>query len=257
MNVSKVVDTELMTTMTGTPFYVAPEVWKSQPYDFKSDIWSLGVILYELAALTQPFYATNIPSLYNLIQKGKYERIPKEYSDDLAKLIDMWLTVKLIKRPSSKELLKKKVLRENVEDEDLDSGPHYASGKLMATIKPSANINIIKNRLPTPKYRSWERIPIIEETKQNKMYMTPNLSAGKLSSPWAKKSPKSKFKSPASKKTSSKSPVRLPKIKKNAVVKKNIKSTRAKYLSPGGVRHNVTAGQKSHIKTKPGSKEKK
>jgi hypothetical protein len=50
--------------------------------------------------------------------------------------------------------LKKKVLRENVEDEDLDTGPHYASGKLMATIKPSANINIIKNRLPTPKYRS-------------------------------------------------------------------------------------------------------
>lgn len=88
MNVSKVVNTGLMTTMTGTPYYTAPEVWKGDSYDFKSDIWSIGVILYELAALEPPFNSNTVPGLYNKVLKGKYERIPKNYSDDLAKFID-------------------------------------------------------------------------------------------------------------------------------------------------------------------------
>lgn len=32
----------------GTPFYLAPEIWDDQPYSMKSDMWALGVVLYEL-----------------------------------------------------------------------------------------------------------------------------------------------------------------------------------------------------------------
>jgi NIMA (never in mitosis gene a)-related kinase 1/4/5 len=43
MNVSRLADTQgLNYTQTGTPYYACPEVWKDKPYDFKSDIWSLG-----------------------------------------------------------------------------------------------------------------------------------------------------------------------------------------------------------------------
>jgi len=42
-------------TQCGTPFYLSPELAKAQPYDYKSDIWSLGVVLYELCALERPF----------------------------------------------------------------------------------------------------------------------------------------------------------------------------------------------------------
>ena len=55
MNVSKVTETGLCMTQTGTPYYASPEVWKDQPYDEKSDIWSLGCVLYELITLKPPF----------------------------------------------------------------------------------------------------------------------------------------------------------------------------------------------------------
>jgi NIMA (never in mitosis gene a)-related kinase len=39
----------------GTPFYLAPELWQDKPCSKKSDIWALGVILYEMCALQVPF----------------------------------------------------------------------------------------------------------------------------------------------------------------------------------------------------------
>lgn len=35
-------------TMVGTPYYLAPELLENKPYSFKGDVWSLGVILYEV-----------------------------------------------------------------------------------------------------------------------------------------------------------------------------------------------------------------
>ena len=51
LNVSKVLKKGLAYTQTGTPYYASPEVWQDLPYDMKSDIWSLGCVIYEMAAL--------------------------------------------------------------------------------------------------------------------------------------------------------------------------------------------------------------
>ena len=51
LNVSKVLKKGLAYTQTGTPYYASPEVWQDLPYDMKSDMWSLGCVIYEMAAL--------------------------------------------------------------------------------------------------------------------------------------------------------------------------------------------------------------
>lgn len=63
LNVSKVAKVGLLQTQTGTPYYASPEVWKDKPYDNKSDIWSLGCVLYEMITLLPPFRATSMQAL--------------------------------------------------------------------------------------------------------------------------------------------------------------------------------------------------
>ena len=60
MNVSKISERGLCMTQTGTPYYASPEVWKDKPYDSKSDIWSLGCVLYEMITLKPPFRAEDM-----------------------------------------------------------------------------------------------------------------------------------------------------------------------------------------------------
>ena len=48
---NKVAKRGLCMTQTGTPYYASPEVWRDMPYDAKSDMWSLGCVIYEMVAL--------------------------------------------------------------------------------------------------------------------------------------------------------------------------------------------------------------
>jgi len=64
LNVSKVAKKGLLHTQTGTPYYASPEVWKYRPYDNRSDVWSLGCVLYEMIMLNPPFRAANMNGLY-------------------------------------------------------------------------------------------------------------------------------------------------------------------------------------------------
>lgn len=68
MNVSKVSKGKFLFTQTGTPYYASPEVWRDEPYDHKSDIWSLGCLIYELCALVPPFRGKDMQALYAKVQ---------------------------------------------------------------------------------------------------------------------------------------------------------------------------------------------
>lgn len=93
MNVSKVAKKGMLYTQTGTPYYASPEVWKDQPYDSKSDIWSLGCVLYESVALKPPFRADDMAGLYKRVTKGIYPRIPNHFSKDLNNTIKALISV--------------------------------------------------------------------------------------------------------------------------------------------------------------------
>ena len=62
-------------------------------YDAKSDVWSLGCILYELCTLRPPFSADSHMELVNSVTSGHLPRIPANYSDDLFTLISALLQV--------------------------------------------------------------------------------------------------------------------------------------------------------------------
>jgi NIMA (never in mitosis gene a)-related kinase len=59
-------------SMVGTPYYLSPEIIEGKPYSFKSDIWSLGIMLYEICALKPPFEGMNMHFLAMNIVRGKF-----------------------------------------------------------------------------------------------------------------------------------------------------------------------------------------
>jgi NIMA (never in mitosis gene a)-related kinase len=105
MNVSKVAKKGLLYTQTGTPYYASPEVWMDKPYDSKSDIWSCGCVIYELATLKPPFRAPDMDGLYQRVIKGKYNKLPSHFSVDLNTILTMMLQVKPSSRPSCGKFL--------------------------------------------------------------------------------------------------------------------------------------------------------
>lgn len=101
LNVSKVLKKDLAETQTGTPYYASPEVWNDKPYGAKSDIWSLGCVIYEMAALAPPFVAPNLGGLFKKITTGYFPRIPTSYSKELQMIISSLLQTNPKNRPST------------------------------------------------------------------------------------------------------------------------------------------------------------
>ena len=107
----KVLTPNSLTTQCGTPGYVAPEILEGIAYDTKSDMWSLGVIIYILLGGYPPFIEQNQRELFRKIRKGNYE-FHEEYwgsvSADAKDLISCLLTVQPAKRLSADQALKHK-----------------------------------------------------------------------------------------------------------------------------------------------------
>uniref|UniRef100_A0A5F8H104 Serine/threonine-protein kinase Nek3 n=1 Tax=Monodelphis domestica TaxID=13616 RepID=A0A5F8H104_MONDO len=92
-------------TYVGTPYYVPPEIWENMPYNNKSDIWSLGCILYELCTLKHPFQANSWKNLILKICKGSYNPLPSHYSYELRYLIKQMFKRDPTSRPSATTIL--------------------------------------------------------------------------------------------------------------------------------------------------------
>jgi serine/threonine protein kinase len=78
-------------TFVGTPYYMSPEQVTEATYDIKSDIWSLGCLVYEICSLSPPFDASSQQQLSAKIMQGYYYRIPSVYSEDLVRVIKSML----------------------------------------------------------------------------------------------------------------------------------------------------------------------
>ncbi|NXH37937.1 NEK2 kinase, partial [Dicaeum eximium] len=110
-------DTSFATTFVGTPYYMSPEQMNYLSYNEKSDIWSLGCIVYELCALSPPFTAYNQKELAEKIREGRVRRIPYRYSDALNDLLKEMLNVKDYCRPSVEDILRHPLIEDLVTEE--------------------------------------------------------------------------------------------------------------------------------------------
>lgn len=110
-------DMSFAKTFVGTPYYMSPEQMNRMSYNEKSDIWSLGCLLYELCALMPPFTAFNQKELAGKIREGKFRRIPYRYSDELNDIITRMLNLKDYQRPSVEEILESPLIADRVAEE--------------------------------------------------------------------------------------------------------------------------------------------
>ncbi|KAG8758566.1 G2-specific serine/threonine protein kinase [Ceratobasidium sp. 428] len=93
-------------TYVGTPYYMSPELINEKQYDTKSDIWSLGCLIYELCAQNPPFHeAKTHQELALSIRQGRIPPLPRGYSSALSNVIKSMLNINPAMRPSAQQLL--------------------------------------------------------------------------------------------------------------------------------------------------------
>ena len=93
----------------GTPLYMAPEVINNIGYDFKSDNWSLGCVVYELVTLKSPFQTDEKISMMDLFKKintGQYPHITNERYGLASKIVDSLLRVNPEERSDLTDIIK-------------------------------------------------------------------------------------------------------------------------------------------------------
>ena len=108
---------ELITVKLGTPLYMSPIILNKEfiPYDEKTDIWSLGIICYELLTGKHPFNSFGIPELIEKINKGDYN-IPITLSLEALSFINSMLKYDEKDRISYDELKDHEFLKKSVKE---------------------------------------------------------------------------------------------------------------------------------------------
>eukprot|EP01062_Namystynia_karyoxenos_P056775 TRINITY_DN476_c0_g3_i1.p1 TRINITY_DN476_c0_g3~~TRINITY_DN476_c0_g3_i1.p1 ORF type:complete len:519 (+),score=145.39 TRINITY_DN476_c0_g3_i1:77-1633(+) len=91
-------------TFCGTPYYLAPELWKNKKYGKKADVWSLGVILFEMVALRRPFEADSMKALMKVVLDQPPADLPTQVGAGMRHTIALMLAKDATKRPTTRDL---------------------------------------------------------------------------------------------------------------------------------------------------------
>ena len=99
-------------TLVTAPCNMSPEMVRGEAYNGKADIWALGCLVFEIAALRPPYQFASLPQLYDLIVERPPPELPLRYANHLAPIYRKMMRKAPAQRPSAAELLQEEVFVE-------------------------------------------------------------------------------------------------------------------------------------------------
>lgn len=111
----------------GTPLYLSPELVAGQPYSQTTDVWSLGVVLYELLSLQPPFNGACLQDVISAVLRGQYSPIPRFRPAEFEALVAELLTREPHRRPKTTKLVERLARQGKVRSSPSQSTPSPGS----------------------------------------------------------------------------------------------------------------------------------
>ncbi|XP_046733291.1 serine/threonine-protein kinase Nek11 isoform X2 [Silurus meridionalis] len=156
---------DLATTFTGTPYYMSPETLGHHGYDSKSDMWSLGCILYEMCCLKHAFDGHNFLSVVQKITEGSMPSLTEKFSAELNTLMQRMLERSPSLRVSAAEALSSKVISElsqrvkqQQQWEKGTQGDDGDASRIASVLQKKVHLQTLKERSEVEKMSPRERM---------------------------------------------------------------------------------------------------
>lgn len=89
----------------GSFYYMAPEMLKGQHYDYKCDIWSMGVVLYEMITKRLPFPSTTLTDTIRMVCEEKPRPFQGPTAESIVNLVSKMLRKEPMSRPNTDQLV--------------------------------------------------------------------------------------------------------------------------------------------------------
>ncbi|KAF4102905.1 hypothetical protein G5714_015788 [Onychostoma macrolepis] len=159
---------DLATTFTGTPYYMSPEALSHRGYNSKSDIWSLGCILYEMCCLTHAFEGQNFLAVVMKIVEGPTPSLPETYSRQLNCLMQSMLEKDSSCRISAADALRSRFIEESLQSmkhkffsltlRDKSMGGERDASQILRALQKKVHLQTLRERSEVQKMSPRERM---------------------------------------------------------------------------------------------------
>ncbi|EAA03024.4 AGAP012519-PA, partial [Anopheles gambiae str. PEST] len=156
--------THVLTSIKGTPLYMAPELLEAKPYDHHADLWSLGCIIYEMLAGEPPFSSTSMIHLVRLI-RNQYIKWPSYLTSNCISFIQGLLERDPIKRMSWATILQHPFVKGHILTLD-ENNPQSPFTHSLTASQSRENNNQLTNIIESTKI--WQNISNEEDLTTSK-----------------------------------------------------------------------------------------